>query len=52
MKSCGGCQYFIKWHLGGGFCDRLDARTSEDARIKCKYRKGIKYKRKNKKEKK
>ena len=50
-KSCGSCTYFFKWKndsIGGGLCEKLDARTKSDYGHDCKHWKGIKYKRKGK----
>lgn len=47
-RTCGGCQYFIKWKkdkFGGGLCDLLDARTKSDHGHGCKNWKAIPYKR-------
>jgi len=47
-NNCGSCQYFFKFKndsIGGGLCERLDARTKSDRRLNCKYFKRIKYNR-------
>ena len=44
--SCGGCQYWTKLRkdmLGGGLCNKFDARVSSDD--SCIYWKAIPYKR-------
>lgn len=50
MKSCGSCQYFIKFkndRFSGGLCEFLDCRTNTDHGRKCKYHKRIPYQRDN-----
>jgi len=50
-KTCSSCRYFFKWKndsIGGGLCEKIDARTHADNHLDCKYWKGKRYERKGK----
>lgn len=48
-KSCGGCQYFVKWKNdmnSSGFCEIKDSRTNTDGGHRCTQHKRMPYNRK------